>query len=85
MGTGTTRSSPELHACNSSARIIYARALTPGCANKQACFPTVKTIEQFDLAASSIPAPTWAYLTSLEWIRAKENLTLVGPAVISGS
>jgi len=48
--------------------------------SKQANFPMVKTIEQFDLAASSIPAPTWAYLTSLEWIRATENLTMVGPA-----
>ncbi|MGN6243240.1 MAG: IS21-like element helper ATPase IstB [Motilibacteraceae bacterium] len=47
---------------------------------KQACFPTIKTIEGFDLAASSIPAPTWAYLTSLEWIHARENLTLIGPA-----
>lgn len=47
---------------------------------KQACFPTIKTIEGFDLAASSIPAPTWAYLTSLEWIAARENLTLIGPA-----
>ena len=48
--------------------------------SKQACFPMVKTIEEFDPAASSIPEPTWAYLTSLEWIQAKENLTLVGPA-----
>jgi DNA replication protein DnaC len=40
----------------------------------------VKTIAEFDLAASSIPAPTWAYLTSLEWITARENLTMVGPA-----
>jgi DNA replication protein DnaC len=48
--------------------------------SKQANFPMLKTIEQFDLAASSIPAPTWAYLTSLEWIRATENLTMVGPA-----
>ncbi|MFC6239311.1 IS21-like element helper ATPase IstB [Longivirga aurantiaca] len=47
---------------------------------KQACFPTIKTIEGFDLAASSISAPTWAYLTSLEWISARENLTLIGPA-----
>lgn len=47
---------------------------------KGAGFPMVKTIEEFDLAASSIPAPTWAYLTSLEWIRAAENLCLVGPA-----
>ena len=48
--------------------------------SKQACFPTLKTIEGFDLAASSIAAPTWAYLTSLEWISARENLTLIGPA-----
>ena len=47
---------------------------------KQACFPTIKTIDGFDLASSSIPAPTWAYLTSLEWIAAKENLALIGPA-----
>ena len=40
----------------------------------------MKTIEGFDLAASSIGAPTWAYLTSLEWISARENLTLIGPA-----
>ena len=40
---------------------------------KQASFPTVKTVEQFDLAASSIAPPTWAYLTSLEWINAKEK------------
>jgi DNA replication protein DnaC len=48
--------------------------------SKQACFPTTKTIDQFDLTASSIPAPTWSYLCSLEWISAKENLTLIGPA-----
>jgi DNA replication protein DnaC len=47
---------------------------------KQAGFPMVKTIAEFDLAASSIPAGTWAYLTSLEWVTAKENLTMVGPA-----
>lgn len=48
--------------------------------SKQACFPTTKTIDQFDLAASSIPAQTWSYLCSLEWISAHENLTLIGPA-----
>ncbi len=47
---------------------------------KQANFPTRKTIEQFDLTASSIPAQTWSYLTSLEWITAKENITFIGPA-----
>ena len=30
---------------------------------KAAAFPVLKTIEEFDLAASSIPAPTWAYLS----------------------
>ena len=44
---------------------------------KQACFPTVKTIEDFDLGASSIPAQTWSYLCSLEWITARENITLI--------
>lgn len=47
---------------------------------KAATFPVLKTIEEFDLAASSIPAPTWSYLTSLEWIHAKENIALIGPA-----
>ena len=47
---------------------------------KAAAFPVLKTIEEFDLAASSIPAPTWAYLTSLEWVRARENVALIGPA-----
>lgn len=46
---------------------------------KTANFPVIKTIEEFDVAASSIPAPTWAYLTCLEWVTAKENLALVGP------
>ena len=47
---------------------------------KAAALPVVKTIEEFDLAASSIPAPTWDYLTSLEWISAKANLALIGQA-----
>ena len=40
----------------------------------------VKTLEEFDVAASSIPRATFDYLASLEWIRAAENLCLVGPA-----
>src|SRR5690625_884869 len=44
---------------------------------KAAAFPVLKTVEEFDLAASSIPAPTWAYLTSLEWVRARENIALI--------
>jgi hypothetical protein len=39
----------------------------------------VKTIEEFQLPASSIPNPTFNYLASLEWIDAAENVVLVGP------
>jgi DNA replication protein DnaC len=45
-----------------------------------AMFPVTKTLDEFDLAASSVPAATFHYLASLEWIRAAENLCLIGPA-----
>lgn len=47
---------------------------------KAAAFPVLKTIDEFDVEASSIPKPTFSYLASLEWIRAKENPVLIGPA-----
>jgi DNA replication protein DnaC len=47
---------------------------------KQAGFPSLKTLERFEVPASSIPRPTFDYLASLEWVRARENLLLVGPA-----
>jgi DNA replication protein DnaC len=47
---------------------------------KAAAFPVVKTLEEFDVTASSIPRATFDYLASLEWIGAHENLCLVGPA-----
>jgi DNA replication protein DnaC len=47
---------------------------------KAAAFPVIKTLEEFDVAASSIPRATFDYLASLEWIGARENLCLVGPA-----
>ncbi|MWA06036.1 ATP-binding protein [Actinomadura sp. LD22] len=47
---------------------------------KTAAFPVIKTIEEFDVAASSIPAATFDYLASLEWVRAAENYCAVGPA-----
>ena len=47
---------------------------------KQATFPVTKTLEDFDRTASSIPGATLDYLASLEWITARENLCLVGPA-----
>jgi DNA replication protein DnaC len=47
---------------------------------RAAAFPVVKTLDEFDLGGSSIPPPTFAYLSSLEWIRAAENVCLIGPA-----
>jgi DNA replication protein DnaC len=47
---------------------------------KTAAFPVTKTLDELDRSACSIPGPTLDYLASLEWITAKENLCLVGPA-----
>ena len=47
---------------------------------KVAAFPVVKTLAEFDLTMSTIPKATFDYLSSLEWIRAQENLCLLGPA-----
>lgn len=46
---------------------------------KAAAFPVIKTVEGFDVAASSIPAATFDYLTGLDWIRTRSNLALIGP------
>lgn len=43
-------------------------------------FPVTKTLEEFKVAASSVPQTTFDYLTSLEWVAKAENLCLVGPA-----
>jgi IstB-like ATP binding protein len=51
---------------------------------KTAAFPVIKTLDELDRSACSIPGPTLDYLASLEWITAKENLCLVGPPVIHG-
>lgn len=47
---------------------------------KAAAFPVAKTLDEFDVKASSIKAATLDYLTGLEFITAKENVCLVGPA-----
>jgi DNA replication protein DnaC len=47
---------------------------------RQAGFPVTKTLAEFNVGLSSVPQPSWDYLASLEWIRATENLCLVGPA-----
>jgi DNA replication protein DnaC len=47
---------------------------------RPASFPTAKTLDEFDLGASSLKRPTFDYLSGLEWIGARENCLLVGPA-----
>jgi DNA replication protein DnaC len=47
---------------------------------KAAGFPAQKTFEDFQVAASSVPPATVDYVASLEWLRARENLCLIGPA-----
>lgn len=46
---------------------------------KAAGFPVTRTVGSFDVAASSIPANTFAYLEALEWPRAQHNLAIIGP------
>jgi DNA replication protein DnaC len=48
--------------------------------HRHAGFPTDKTFDGFDTTASSVPQATIDYLAGLEWVRAPENLCLVGPA-----
>ena len=47
---------------------------------RAAGFPVAKTLDEFNLSLSSVPQASFDYLAGLEWIRATENLCLVGPA-----
>ena len=47
---------------------------------KAAAFPVTKTLDEFDTTVSSIRPATLDYLASLEWVRAAENVCLIGPA-----
>lgn len=47
---------------------------------RTAAFPVTKQLTDFDVSTSSIPKATFDYLASLEWIRAAENVCLIGPA-----
>ena len=62
------------------AELAARDASNPRTRMKAAAFPVIKPIEEFDVAASSIPAATFDYLASLEWVRAAENYCAVGPA-----
>ncbi len=46
---------------------------------RAAGLPIGKMLDEFALAESSVPRATFDDLASLEWIRAKENLVLLGP------
>jgi DNA replication protein DnaC len=43
-------------------------------------FPVHKTLDEFNLAESSIPRASHDYLVTLEWIHQAVNLCIVGPA-----
>jgi DNA replication protein DnaC len=45
-----------------------------------AAFPSGKTFEVWDEAASAIPAPTQRALRTLEWVERRENLVVCGPS-----
>ncbi len=47
---------------------------------KACAFPVTKTLDEFDIKASSIKPATFDYLASLKFITAKENVCLVRPA-----
>lgn len=47
---------------------------------KAAGFPSGKTLDGWDPAASSIPAPTQSALATLEWVHRAENLAMCGPS-----
>ncbi len=47
---------------------------------RQAGFPIIKTLDEYDRSVSSVPGATLDYLASLEWVRAAENVCLIGPA-----
>lgn len=47
---------------------------------RAAGFPVTKRLDGFDVTGSSVPAATFDYLASLEWIQAAENVCFIGPA-----
>src|SRR5271169_3530520 len=46
---------------------------------KAAAFPVTKSPDGFDVTSSSVTQTTFDYLQSLEWVRAQQNLAIVGP------
>lgn len=46
---------------------------------RTAAFPVRKTLDEFDVAASTLSRDTFDYLASLEWITNHRNVAFVGP------
>ena len=60
--------------------VVAALASLPAARRAAAGFPTGKTFDVWNEAASSIPAPTQAALRTLEWVHRRENLVVCGPS-----
>src|SRR6476469_2762948 len=77
----TQRWSPEEFLRTLVAAEIAARDASNAATRRRlAGFPVTKTLDGYDLAVSSVPPATFDYLASLEWVRAAENVCLIGPA-----
>src|SRR5512135_969755 len=79
------RHDPALEARGSARTLVEAEIASRDASNtcnrlRTASFLVVKTLSEFDVTASSVPPATLDYLASLEWIRAAENVCLIGPA-----
>lgn len=59
---------------------LAARDASNACTRLRAAgLPVGKMLDEFAVAESSVPRATFDDLASLQWIRAKENLVLLGP------
>jgi DNA replication protein DnaC len=61
------------------AEIAARDAANEAARRKAAGFPVREALDDFKVAQSAVPQPTFAYLASLEWLRTAENLCLIGP------
>jgi DNA replication protein DnaC len=60
--------------------VLRKRDFGCGAPDRRELDPVPKTLKAFDVAASSIQPKAFDYLSSLEWIRAQQNLAIIGPA-----
>ncbi len=65
----------------------FCRPPRPNAGHRTSCSapPAPKTLESFDIKASSLPRVTFEFLASLEWLDRNDNLCLAGPAGVGKS